>query len=102
MQIVLFYVTHPSKETADKIANACVKNKLAACANTFGISSCYEWENKIENDDEWVTIIKTTVDNISKLSAFIESEHPYEVPCIIHYKVNVNLAYGKWVESNVE
>lgn len=37
-----------------------VSNKLAACVNIIpGIVSIYEWEGKINNDDEVLMMIKT-------------------------------------------
>jgi len=44
------YITCGSKKEAEKIAEALVTEKLAACVNYFPINSVYIWKDKLEKD----------------------------------------------------
>ena len=100
MGICLVYVTHENKEKAKLIVNTIVEQRLAACANIFPIESAYWWQEVIQNDQEVVTIFKTTDDLWIPLRDRIEEIHPYEVPCIIKIDVEVNESYQKWIEES--
>ena len=52
--------TMNSKEGAQKIAEAIVRRRLAACAQVSGpITSTYRWEGELEQSEEWVCTAKT-------------------------------------------
>jgi periplasmic divalent cation tolerance protein len=99
MTIESFYITFPDKITATQISNACITGKLAACSNIFPIESLYVWNSEMQNDQEYAAILKTSCQKVADLEKYIESQHPYDVPCIAHHQVQVNDAYGKWVED---
>lgn len=47
------YVTVPNKEVGKAIGLGLVKEKLAACVNIIpSVTSIYEWENEINEDEE--------------------------------------------------
>ena len=58
-----FIVVHTaidSQEAAQKIAEAVVSQRLAACCWVSGpITSTYWWQNKLEQAQEWTCTIKT-------------------------------------------
>jgi periplasmic divalent cation tolerance protein len=56
---VTIITTAGSAEEAQKIAQALVAAKKAACAQIFPITSCYFWNDKIVNDSEFMIFIKT-------------------------------------------
>lgn len=97
MQIALVYITHDSKEHASTFGQQIVSRKLAACYNAFPIQSMFWWKESLETADEWVTVFKTSVNHLPKLRRACHELHPYEVPCIMSWEVEVNNDYGNWV-----
>jgi len=57
---VIIVSTFPSKQSVTSIAKLLVKKKLVACVNITKISSVYTWEEKIENQGEYLALFKTT------------------------------------------
>ena len=98
-QIVL--CTVPDRNTAEDIANILIAENLAACVNIIpGITSVYRWEDRIEQAEELILVIKTGGDAYRALQAKISDLHPYELPEIIAVPVEQGLAgYLDWVEQ---
>ncbi len=91
------------KEAAEKLAQQLVERRLAACVNIVGpIRSIYRWKEKVENEPEFLLIIKTTAENSSQLRSAFKELHPYELPeCI---EVNVeggSEEYLAWIAAEV-
>ena len=101
MQITLFYITTPNEPTAKQLGHLVVEQKLAACANIFPIQSVFPWDDKLNEENEFVLILKTVPQLVHRLNVFVSEHHPYEVPCIMNWEVEVNEAYGKWITENV-
>jgi len=101
VQISIFYIPVNSSEIAQIIGRVAVEKKLAACANIFPIQSIFPWEGAVQDESEFVLILKTITTLNEKLSNFIRENHPYEIPCIMNWIVEVNQEYGEWVERNV-
>jgi len=73
-----------SKEQAQQIAEALVKNRFAACVHVSGpITSTYWWQGKMEVAEEWVCVAKTRKDLYEEVEKTLKSLHPYEEPEII-------------------
>ena len=95
---VFIVSTFPSKQSVTSIANQIVKKKLAACVNITKISSVYSWKGKIENQDEYLALFKTTKKNQTTLKKELEKLHPYDVPEIAEINVeSINQSYMKWL-----
>ena len=101
MQITLFYITNSNKEAAEQLGNLAIEKKLAACANIFPINSIFPWDGSIQHSGEYVLLLKTILSRKTELLSFIEENHPYELPCILNWEVEVNDEYGKWIEKNL-
>ncbi len=101
MSFIIIYITHASKENAQQIADHLIEKKMVACANIFPIQSAYWWKGKVENDNEWVSIVKTIPSMWDNLQKEIEHIHPYEVPCIMKIEAEANKAYEEWIFSTV-
>ena len=87
MKPVFIVSTFPSKQSVTSIANQIVKKRLAACVNITKISSVYSWKGKIENQDEYFALFKTTKKTQSTLKKELEKLHPYDVPEIAEINV---------------
>ena len=97
MDMRLALVTHPSKEHAERITRGVIDAKLAACVLVTDVKSFYNWEGKLNEDDEVVTILKTSTDKAEMLEKYIETNHDYDVPAIISFRANANESYGNWL-----
>lgn len=101
VEISLFYITTGDQETASKLSHQAIELKLAACGNLFPINSVFPWENSMQNDEEFVLILKTIPALKEQLQNLISRIHPYKVPCIISWDVEVNEEYYNWIQSIV-
>ena len=85
---------------AKALARAVIEVRLAACAQTLPISSCYRWDGKIVEDGEQMILFKTLADQYSALEGFLLERHPYEVPEILALPVAAGLpAYLGWMKQ---
>ena len=75
--------------------------KLAACVLVTEVKSFYNWEGKLNEDDEVLTILKTSTDKVEMLEKYIETNHDYDVPAIISFQANANQAYGNWLDDQL-
>src|SRR2546423_10960355 len=91
--------TASSREEADRLANALVERRLAACVNVVGpIASVYHWQGKVERAEEFLLLIKTISARFADVSAAIQELHSYEVPECIELAVTAGSdAYLAWI-----
>ena len=103
MSAKLIYMTTPSRKEAEKIAEAVVTERLAACANILdGVTSVFHWEGKLCRENEAVLIFKTTEEKTTALTARIKELHSYECPCIVVLPIEGgNPAFLEWIEREV-
>ena len=101
MSALLCFCTCPDLESAQRIADMLVEERLAACASVLpGLRSVYRWQGAIERADEVLLLIKTTRERIEPLTARVASLHPYELPEVVAVEVAGGLAaYLDWVEE---
>lgn len=84
MNETLILSTADSIELAQKLARALVEAGQAACVNIVpGIRSVYRWQGKVNEEGEWLLLIKTTADRFENVRATIRRLHTYQVPEII-------------------
>lgn len=103
MPVLLLLSTFPDAETARRIGQTLVEERLAACANLIpGVESIYRWEGKLERSGEVVALFKTTEAGLADFEARIKALHPYEVPELLVFRPESGLpAYLRWVEDLV-
>lgn len=100
-QIVL--TTVGSKEEAQKIAQALVERRLAACVNISGpIESVYRWKGQVESAQEWLLLVKTSAAELEGVRDAIRELHSYELPeCIALRIEGGSEEYLQWIEGNL-
>jgi len=94
----IVYVTHSSKKNASSIVDKLLSKKLIACATIFSVDSYYIWKDKRQIGKEWVTLLKTNKPKVVERAVL--KIHPYDVPCILSWKVKANTSYDAWVKSS--
>ncbi|MEI7477728.1 MAG: divalent-cation tolerance protein CutA [bacterium] len=97
--------TYPNKpRDLKRFILGMVKSKLAACVQRIQyVKSYYIWEDKFEQNEEKILIIKGDDKNKEKIIQYIQKNHPYDVPEIISLKPDeVNEAYLNWVKGGVK
>ncbi|XP_045902184.1 protein CutA homolog isoform X2 [Micropterus dolomieu] len=58
----------------------------------------YEWQGKIEEDNEVLLMIKTRSSKVPALAEYVRSNHPYEVAEVISMPIDQgNPPYLKWI-----
>lgn len=104
MAYITVQTTIASKEGAQKIADALVRQRLAACVQIAGpIISIYWWQGQIEQAEEWVCTAKTSADLYSKLEQVIREHHTYETPEILATAiVEGNKQYLAWIDDETK
>ena len=101
MRCNLIYVTVKDRAEAKKIAHMLVEEKLVACANILpGMTSMYQWKNKIETAQEVVLILKTTQNMSERVTKRVLELHSYECPCVITLPIEGgNPQFLQWIED---
>ena len=80
----VIFVTTGSEEQAVAIARALVTERLAACVNIVGpVRSIYRWRDEVEDDREYLLIIKTRATLYMKVETRVRELHTYEVPEVL-------------------
>ena len=95
---VMVLSTFPSEELAKKVAQGLLERKLCACVNIMKVSSMYSWKGKIEDEQEFLCIFKTTSIKLRQLKEEIGKVHPYEVPEIVELEMkSASSNYLSWL-----
>ena len=99
----LVLTTAGSREEAEKIAQALVERRLAACVNLVGpVQSVYRWQGKVETSAEHLLVIKTTAGLFDAVAKAIRELHSYELPECLEIPIEEGSAeYLSWIEANV-
>ncbi|MCL1035783.1 divalent-cation tolerance protein CutA [Shewanella submarina] len=101
-EYLLVLTTCPSKEEASALARTLVEQKLAACVQISApITSCYSWDGKVCEEQEFSLQIKCLAACYDALQQAVIASHPYEVPELIAVPVSQGLpAYLEWIKEN--
>ena len=96
------HVTMPDKERATSLARALVDEGLDACVNVVpGVRSIYQWDGKMQEEEEVLCLIKTRHAVFERARDRILALHPYEVPEILAFAVDDGSAtYLAWLKKS--
>jgi periplasmic divalent cation tolerance protein len=103
-QPIQVVTTVPDQDHAQRIAQALVTERLAACVQVSGpITSTYRWQGAVETNQEWVCSAKTERVKFEAVEQAICRLHPYDVPEIVATPiVAVSNSYLVWFEAALE
>jgi periplasmic divalent cation tolerance protein len=101
MSALLVLTNLPDRAAAERLAEALIEKKLAACVNILApCRSVYRWKDKVQHDEEHPVLIKSTAERYGALEAEIRARHPYELPEIVAVPIERGLAaYLDWVDE---
>lgn len=89
MSHVLVYMTAKDVDEAEKLGQALVSKRLAACVNIIpGMRSMYWWDGAVQSGEEVVVLAKTRAELAAALTAEVKALHSYEVPCIVTMNID--------------
>jgi periplasmic divalent cation tolerance protein len=92
------YVTYPDEPTARSIARSLVERRLAACANIFDVCSIYRWNEEVQEELEFASLLKIRSKDFQAVAEAIREMHPYDVPCIVRYDIAESVEdYRGWI-----
>ena len=96
---LICFCTCPDTDTAERLAEALVEERLAACVNILpGLRSVYRWQAEVERADEVLLLIKTLPDRYPALQDRLRELHPHELPEVLAVEAAAGLpAYLRWV-----
>ncbi len=92
-------VTTGSEEQARSIARVLVGERLAACVNIIGpIWSIYRWREAVEDEPEYLLVIKTRAQLYGKVERRVRELHTYEVPEVLALAIDRgSRPYVQWL-----
>ena len=102
MDEVLIVLTNlPDRASAEKLAQALVDRRLAACVNVLAeCTSIYRWKGEVGRAAEVPVLVKTRAARYGEVEAAIRELHPYELPEIVALPVTRGHdEYLRWVAA---
>lgn len=98
-RVRVILVTTGSEELAASIARVLVGERLAACVNIVGpVRSIYRWRDAVEDDSEYLLIVKTRATLYVKVEQRVRELHTYEVPEVLALNADRGSPpYLKWL-----
>ncbi len=97
-EFCIILTTTDNVQTADKITESLLKQKLVACVQIDSVRSFYNWGASLERSDEYRLQIKALYKNYADIEKTIVDLHNYDIPQIIMLDIaGGSKAYLKWV-----
>ncbi|MFF0719185.1 divalent-cation tolerance protein CutA [Micromonospora sp. NPDC003816] len=102
--VVEVIITGPDAEWLAAFTRRLVDDRLAACGHHLvPIRSIYRWQGTVHDEQEARVALHTRASLVDRITARVNAEHPYEVPCVIALPVSQgNPAYLRWVLDETE
>ncbi|MFN2119851.1 MAG: divalent-cation tolerance protein CutA [Anaerolineales bacterium] len=97
----VIFTTAGSRSEADRIAEALVSRRLAACVQISEVASTYRWNGQVTHEVEHLLLIKTAARMYKEVEAAIQELHSYEIPEIVQLPIEQGLdPYLNWVDES--
>jgi periplasmic divalent cation tolerance protein len=102
-QTLLVLTTCGNPADAGSLAAHLVEQRLAACVNAVDrVTSTYRWQGRVQQDQETLLVIKTTVARYAAVELAIRTHSRYELPEVLAIPVAAGAtAYLDWVRESV-
>ncbi len=90
--------TASSDETVQRVIDAALGQRLAACVQALPMKSHYVWKGEIRREAETLLFFKAKTADYAALEETIRAVHDYETPEIIRLDISAGLpAYLAWI-----
>jgi periplasmic divalent cation tolerance protein len=99
--VLVALTTCADNAAATRLAREIVRSGQAACVNIVpSITSLYNWQGDLQEDQESLLVIKTTRAGFARIKQVIGQLHDYDVPELIGVEaVDGSTDYLDWVRS---
>lgn len=100
---IAVFITTSTAEEAERIANALLSQKKAACVNIIpGVQSHFLWQGKIDSASESLLVVKTEERLLDEVIRLVRELHSYSIPEVIALPiVGGNKDYLDWLSECV-
>jgi periplasmic divalent cation tolerance protein len=96
-------VTCGSADEAVAIIEAVVGARLAACGQTWPLTSRYRWRGETAVDEEHLVLLKTIDSHFDAICDVIRSHHSYELPAITAVPLSqTGPGYLEWLVESTQ
>lgn len=93
-------ITCGSVEEADRIADALVERRFAACVQQLPIRSTYRWDGAVQHDEEILLLVKTTAARVDDVVELARELHSYDLPAVSAVPiVHGSDRYLAWIDA---
>lgn len=101
---VVILVTTPDEESAERVAQSLVEERLAACVNILsGVRSVYRWQGSVEAAKEVLLAIKARREDVDFVARRVLELHPYDVPEVIAIDIiDGHAPYLEWLRVETD
>ena len=102
-EYIVVFITVNSVKQAGVIAKELLSQKAAACVNTLGVDSLFNWKSKIEKTKEILLIVKSQRKLFKKIEKVVREFHAYEVPEIVAMPIVAgHKPYLDWIDESTK
>jgi periplasmic divalent cation tolerance protein len=103
LELISLTTTVGRAADAQRLAAELLSRRLAACVQVeAGLQSHYRWQGKACADTEWRLTIKTIAARLPAIEAFMQAEHPYDLPQLLWQVQEASAAFAAWVREQVD
>ncbi|WP_105902074.1 divalent-cation tolerance protein CutA [Vibrio gangliei] len=93
--------TTNDEDSQQDIINALLSENLAACIQVMPITSYYQWQGEVNQDQETLLIIKILHRNYAAVEKTILAHHNYQVPQIVMLPIETGFhEYLQWIQTS--
>ncbi len=99
--VVLTTTNNP--KTTNRLIDAVLKQKLAACVQCIEIDSHYLWQDEVCRDKETLLVIKSTEQRYLQLQTLICELHDYDTPQVVKIPFSEGASpYLAWLKQSTQ
>lgn len=97
--VLLVVTTVGTEEQALTLAHHLVARHVAACVNIIPrIRSVFFWKGKVNDDSEWMLLVKAAPANFQKVMDAVRRLNAYELPEILGFAADAaDPLFARWV-----